>query len=357
MKWLNAFLIASVVLVSHNSFGLDRSYYSLKYTQKTPFMDEGGVFPKNSLTFNSSTYREVVYSSPQDKAFSVQLSALLNEQNEVDQLKAFFDWGGIVIAASQGSIEGQFRQTQEARLPGQQDPDALFQTLLPSEQSFKGDVEFYGIGWVKSDASIVGIGYQKTVSPILLSVDTYQPYTFGYNNRTGQYENYNPEGSYPWKAIDAEGTIEFVGLWVRLDPLRHAFEIAQRTRKASSQFFFEADIMTGFASYTPGKQVEADYALATETLATSLGRPGEGTTLNVADAFSYITNKLTYGTGYQMIFPSQYLDVGLSLGIEGTLQVNLFESDYASGSGESAELFSEASSISYGYFIRLAAVY
>lgn len=359
MKRLPIFipLVVSLFGMSLSSHSLDKQLITYKQTQYTPIFDNDGVFPKDSIDFNSSTFTELTYSSPSDKEFSIEVSALLNADNEVDQMKALFNWGGTVIVASQGTIKGSFKQTDKARFPGNQDPDALFQTLLPNESDFEGESSFLGLGWEMHGDRIVGLGYQKTVSPVLLSVDTFQSYEFGFNNRTGEFENYHPEGTYPWKAVDAEGTIETYGLWVRLDPLSKAFEKVARTRRSDSGFFFSADIMTGIAVYTPGERVEDDYAEATEAVATSVGQPGEGTTLEVAEATSLLTSRLVYGTGYQMVFPVSSAIVGASLGVEGSLHVNLFESDYAGGSGAEAEIFTESSNFGYGFFFRLGVAY
>jgi len=343
------------MLSSFATQALDQQFISLKLTQLTPVFDNEGVFPRNSIDFESTSFREVMYQSPDNKAFSIQLSALLNTDNEFDQVKALFDWGGIVMVASNGSVKGTFNSTDEAPFPGDQDPDTLFQVILPSEKEFEGDSSFLGLGWTKVDGSIVGIGYSKVMSPVLLSVNTYQNYTFGRNPYTGEFENYHPEGTYPWEAIDAEGTIEQFGLWVRLDPLKESFEVVENTQKLDSGFFFAANILTGFAFYTPGDKVSEDYAFATEQIAASRGRPGQGTTLVVAESTAYFSTHLTYGTGYQMTFPLESTIVGFSLGAEGSLIVHAFESEVAYGSGADAELFSESMGFTYGFFARIAA--
>jgi hypothetical protein len=349
-------LIATGLLCcSLSAHSLEQNFFSIKHTQYTPVFDDDGVFPEDSIDFSTSAFKEVMYQSPTDKAFSVQLSGLLNADNEFDEAKALLDWGGIVMVASNGSIEGRFNQTDEARLPGMQDPDELFQTLLPSEQAFEGESQFYGIGITKDDGSIVGLGYSKKVMPVLLSVDTDQSYTFGYNSATREYENYHSEGTYPYKAVDAEGTIEHFGLWVRMDPLREVFELVEYTKQPELGFFFGAEAMTGIAFYTPGDKVTEDYALATEQVAASRGESGEGTTLVVAESMSLLSSALTYSTGYQVVLPFESTIVGLSVGVEGSLAVHLFEPETEYGRGAEAELFTESFGFSYGFFARVAA--
>ena len=353
---MNKALLATVLLCHSLSLvALEQNFFSLKQTQYTPVFDNDGVFPKDSLDFDTSTFKEVMYQSPSDKAFSIQLSGLLNADNEFDQVKALLDWGGIVMVASNGSVKGRFNQTDEARLPGFQNPDELFQVLLPSEQEFEGESQLLAIGIVKNDDTITGLGYSKTVMPVLLSVNTYQNYEFGLNPYTNEYENYHPEGTYPYEAIDAEGTVEHFGLWVRLDPLRESFETVEYTRQTDAGFFFGLEAMTGIAFYTPGNQVSEDYAYATEQVAAARGRAGEGTTLVVAESMSLISTALTYGTGYQVTVPFENTILGFSLGVEGSLAVHLFEPEVAYGSGADAELFTESFAFSYGLFARVAA--
>lgn len=321
--------------------------------------DDGILFPKNSVEFNTTSYRELMYASPDNKEFGIQISALLNDNNEFDQMRAMFNWGGFIMVAGSGSIEGDFKQTDEARLPGQQKPDELFQTMLPSKTSFKGTNDFFALGLKRGEGEIAGIAYSKYTQPVLLSVDTNQTYTFGYNSRTGKYENYHPEGTHPWEAIDAEGQIEFIGIWVRKDPMLKSFAEVSASRQPDMGVFFGADMMAGFASYTPGKQVEEDYANGTEQLATALGHPGEGSELVVNSAESLLSGHLTYSTGLQAVWPMQSVILGLSGGVEGSINWNMFESGYNSGSygAAHADLKTEASSFSYGFFVRFAAAY
>lgn len=338
---------------SLSSQALEKQFVAFKQTQFTPISNEDSVFPDDSIDFDSTTFTELTYSSPTSKKFSVEISALLNTEQEVDQLKALVNWGGIVLVTSQGTIEGSFSETDEARFPGNQDPDELFQTLLPEEREFKGESQFIALGVEAYGDRIVGIGYHKTVAPVLLSVDAYQNSEFGYNRRTGEFENYNEEGNYPYQAVDAEGTIETFGLWVRFDPLKNSFEKVAKEGKRDMGFFFAADLMTGIATYTPGDQVEVDYANATEEVASDVGSPGEGTTLSVSSSTSLITNRLIYGVGYQAVMPVDEYIVGGSLGVEGTLQTNLFESD----TDLSGELFTEGFNAGYGIFFRVAAAF
>jgi hypothetical protein len=348
-------LFISLLCSSYASHALDQQFISLKQTQMTPVFDDDSVFPSGSLDFESSTFREILYQSPDNKAFSIQVSGLLNADNEFDEMKALFDWGGTILVASSGSVKGRFTPTDEARLPGEQEPDELFQTLLPSQQTFEGESSFLGLAWSKDDGTSVGLGYSKVISPILLSVNTYQTYEFGRNPNTGEFENYHPEGSYPTQAIDAEGTIEHLGLWSRLDPLKNSFEYVEATNKMDSGFFFGIDAMTGFAVYTPGDKVSEDYALATEQIAASRGRAGEGTTLVVAKSTSFLSSKITYATGYQMTFPFESVIVGFNLGVEGTTTIHIFEAEVEYGSGADAELFSDSLVLTYGLFARVAA--
>lgn len=349
-----ALFTAGLLCCSLSSHALEQNFFSLKQTQFTPVFDNDGVFPEDSLDFSSSTFKEVMYQSPTDKAFSIQVSGLLNADNEFDEVKALLDWGGIVMVASNGSIEGGFNQTDEARLPGMQKPDELFQTLLPSEQEFDGESLFYGIG-MSENGTVMGLGYTKKVMPVLLSVEGGQSYTFGYNSATRDYENYHPEGTYPYKAVDAEGTIEHFGLWVRLDPLREAFETVEYSNRPEAGFFFGMEALSGIAVYTPGDQVSEDYAYATEQVAASRGETGEGTTLTVAESTSLLSTSLTYSTGYQVVLPFESTIVGFSVGVDGSLAVHLFEPDTEYGSGAEAELFTESFGFSYGFFARVAA--
>jgi hypothetical protein len=353
-------LLLCLLLATLPAHALEQQFFSVKHTEYTPYMDDDGVlFPKDSVEFNTSSYRELLYASPDNKEFGIQISALLNDSNEFDQMRAMFNWGGFVMVAGSGSIEGDFKQTDEARLPGQQKPDELFQTMLPAKSSFKGKNDFFALGLKRGPGDIVGLAYTKYTQPVLLSVDTNQSYTFGFNSRTGKNENYHPEGTHPWEAIDAEGEIEFIGIWVRKDPMLASFAEVTKTQQADVGLFFGADIMAGFASYTPGKQVEEDYANGTEALATSLGHPGEGSALIVNSAESLLSGHLTYSTGLQGVWPMQNVILGLSGGVEGSINWNMFESTYKSGTYGAAhgDIKTEASSFSYGLFVRFAAAY
>ena len=345
---------ASLPLSSH---ALDKQFVAYKQTQFTPISNEDSVFPEDSIDYDSTTFSELTYSSPSNKKFSIEVSALLDAEQEVDQLKAIFNWGGIVLVTSQGTIEGSFSETDEARFPGNQDPDELFQTLLPEEREFEGESQFIALGVERYGDRIVGLAYMKTVAPVLLSVDTYQNSEFGFNSRTGEFENSNDEGNYPYQAVDAEGTVETFGLWVRFDPMKNSFEKVSKTGKRDAGFFFAADLLTGFATYTPGDQVEIDYANATEEVAADTGNPGEGTTLTVSGSTSLLTNRLVYGVGFQAVMPVAEYIIGGSIGVEGTLQTNLFESDSEIGSGADGELFTEGFNAGYGIFFRVAGAF
>lgn len=244
-------------------------------------------------------------------------------------------------------------------MPGQQKPDELFQTMLPAKQKFSGKNEFFALGMQQNDGGIIGLAYSKYTQPVLLEIDTNQSYTSGLNSRTGKFEKYHPEGTYPWEAVDAEGSKEFIGIWFRKDPLQASFAKVAKSHVNDSGLFFAADGMAGFASYTPGKQVETDYAMGTEALATSLGHPSEGTALVVNSAESYLSGHLTYSTGFQSVWPVQTMILGLSGGVEGSINWNMFESGYTSGAYGAAhgDIKTEASSFSYGVFVRFAAAY
>jgi hypothetical protein len=81
-------LFISLMLSSIGVQALDQQFISLKQTQFTPVFDNDGVFPSNSIDFDSSSFREIMYQSPDTKAFSIQVSGLLNADNEFDQVKA-----------------------------------------------------------------------------------------------------------------------------------------------------------------------------------------------------------------------------------------------------------------------------
>jgi hypothetical protein len=346
---------AALPLSSH---ALDKQFVAYKQTQVTPFGDEDSVvFPGDSVTFDSTTFTELTYSSPTSKKFSVEVSALLDADKEIDQLKAIFNWGGIMLVTSQGSIKGRFSETDEARFPGNQDPDELFQTLLPEDPEFDGKSQFLAVGVQRYGDRYVGIGYEKSVFPVLLDVDTNQNPEFGFNSRTGEFERYNEEGNYPYQAIDAEGTIETIGLWLRVDSLKNSFDQVASTGKRDIGLFLDLDILMGFSTYTPGDQVEIDYENATEQVAADTGNPGEGTALNVSGASSLFSISSTYGVGFQAVAPVADYIIGASLGVEGTLNTYTFESDYDIGPGVEAEYGSESFFATYGIFFRVAGAF
>jgi len=345
------------LLPAAHSQALDKHFMAFKYTQFTPISNEDSVFPEGSIDFDSTAFTELTYASPTSKPFSIEVSALLDAEQEVDQLKALFNWGGIMLVTSSGTIKGSFSETDEARLPGNQDPDALFQTLLPEEQSFEGKSQFIALGIERYGDRYVGLGYHRVVAPMLLSVDTNQNPTFGFNSRTGEFENYNEEGNYPYQAVDAEGTLETFGLWVRTDTLKTSFNEVAKTNRRDMGFFLSLDALLGVSTYTPGDQVEIDYENATEEVASDTGNPGEGTALNAMGSTSLLSIRSTFGAGFQAVAPVSDYIVGASLGVEGSLNINMFESDYSAGPGVDAELFTEGFNAGYGVFFRVAGAF
>jgi hypothetical protein len=217
------------LLPAAHSQALDKHFMAFKYTQFTPISNEDSVFPEGSIDFDSTAFTELTYASPTSKPFSIEVSALLDAEQKVDQLKALFNWGGIMLVTSSGTIKGSFSETDKARLPGNQDPDALFQTLLPEEQSFEGKSQFIALGVERYGDRYVGLGYHRVVAPMLLSVDTNQNPTFGFNSRTGEFENYNEE-----LPVSSGGCRGHTGnLWF-VGENRHAENQLQRSRKNQS---------------------------------------------------------------------------------------------------------------------------
>jgi len=207
-----------------------------------------------------------------------------------------------------------------------------------------------GIGKQQSNNIIVGFEYKETIAPHLLDVDL--PFS------VKTYE----EGYFPNKAIDAEGKATMYGLWMRYDPIRKAFTKAFESNQKSASFFLSWDLLVGKAKYTPGSNVSPDYAYATESLATSNGYSGRGIDLEVASAGSGLFNfNLTYGIGYQAIYPIKDMILGASIGIEGSYTHIYYDSDsshqsfddgYASGAVDDS-----ASSETNSLFIRFAMAY
>lgn len=337
-----------LIFFSYLSFpahSLDRQYFSLKISENQPYIDDDGLFD-GSIEFDSSLLNELTYTAPSYKEFSFSISAVLDaDSNNVEEIKGMLDFGGITTVVTKGNIKGNFKESGEFVFPGNQDPDRLFQTLLPSDPGFKGDYVFYGIGFESSEAGVVkGLGYLSQTMPALIDIDTNQEYTFGQNPRTGEFENYHPEGTFPHRAVDAEGQFELMGLWVQYDTLREAFENAEGQDYTDVGLLFTIDAMTGLGFYTPGKKIEEDYFNAT------------GETLFVDSSTSYLTSYISYEGGGQFIMAKPSYILAFAAGIEGSLKVDLFEEDdnYKTSDTQGA-LFTESTAFSYSIFARIAA--
>ena len=99
------------------------------------------------------------------------------------------------------------------------------------KKKFEGKLERHSIGWT-NDGLIQGLSYFKYQTPVILNVETNQTSsTYGRNPRTGEYEDYFPEGNFPTRAVDSEAQIEMLGYWVNIDPLLAAMQSASETCK------------------------------------------------------------------------------------------------------------------------------
>jgi hypothetical protein len=338
-------LIIPLFVMSSYSNALDGHYFSLKVSDYQPYID-GDNFFDGSIEFDSSMLNELTYTAPSYKEFSFSISAVLDvDSSSVEEIKGMLDFGGITTVVTKGNIKGGFKESGEFVFPGNEDPDELFQALLPSDPDFEGEYIFYGIGFESSEAGVVkGIGYLSQTMPALIDIDTNQEYTFGRNPRTGEFENYHPEGTLPYRAVDAEGQFELMGLWVQYDTLREAFENAEGRDYTDLGWLFTVDTITGFGFYTPGKRVEDDYFNAT------------GKTLFVDSSTSYLTSYISYEGGGQFIMAKPGYILAFAAGIEGSLKVDLFDSDanYKSSDAQGS-LFTESTAFSYSIFARIAA--
>lgn len=344
MKKQSILLSLILILLTHSAFALDQQYFSLKVSEHKPYADGDGFF-EDSIEFESTVFNELTYTSPSYKEFSFSVSALLDqESNNVEEIKGLLDFGGITTVVTKGSIKGSFKEDGDFVLPGNQDQDELFQTLLPVESEFKGEYVFYGIGFESGESGVLkGIGYLSQTMPALINIETRQEYTFGRNPRTGEFENYHPEGTLPWKAVDAEGKFEMIGFWVQFDTLRATFEDLEGTHYAGFDWLFTADVMTGFGTYTPGESIEEDYFIAT------------GKTLSVDSSTSFLTNYLSYEGGGQFVYSDPGYMLALAAGVEGSLKVDLFEEDFNTEVADTkGVLFTESAAFSYSFFARLA---
>lgn len=359
-------LITLVFLFQGNVYASDNSFFSIKFTQLTPISD-GFFTPQNLIDFKSSQFRELTYISPEDKKISFQASALISENNSLDNIRAFFSYKGIVISGSSGSIKGTFKQSGDSYFPGQNPPDRLFNTLLPQDVDFKGSSESFAIGKPLWKDIIFGFGYQKTIAPRFLSVETNQTRVRVTGRDRLLYDNsqdYYLQGVYPDEIIDAEGAVAVYGLWVRYDPISDAFKEAVKTNKPVVNYFFFYDAIIGNFEYTPGNKVSQDYAYATEQTAESKGFTGEGTTLKVYSSKSSLVNLVSnYGVGIQAVYPLSYTTVGVSAGYESTYSALddytvQFSTDFANKNDYAeAGLKETASKSSYGFFLRFAILY
>ena len=354
--------IAFLLVISQTAYALDQSFFSIKTTEAQPISDNFWT-PSGSINFDSNQLQELMYSSPDNKKFSFQASALISDDNDIHKLRAFLSFDGIVFTTSSGKVSGNFKATDSSYFPNQASSEMYYNndTLLPSSSSFTGTSEFIGIGKANTKNIIFGVGYRRTVAPQQLSIKTNQS-LLSSSGSYGSYGSTGYSGAYPSSAIDGEGEIIIYGLWIRYDPLREAFEKAQNSKKSTVKFFYFYDALIGNFEYNPGNKVSQDYADATEYTATQNGNPGGGTTLKVSGSKSSLLNMVaTYGAGIHAIYPVRHMLVGISAGIERNFyqlddvdvsSSSSFNDDYAEG-----RLNSGTSSTSNGVFLRLAITY
>jgi hypothetical protein len=338
-------LLLFILLGSQPLSALENQFFSMKVSEYQPYVGDDDFFD-GSIEFDSTLFNELTYTAPSYKDFSISISALLDtKSNNVEEIKGMLDFGGITTVVSKGNIQGNFKEADEFVLSGNQNPDELFQTLLPVDLEFKGDYVFYGIGFESSDKGMLrGIGYLSQTLPALIDIDTHQEYTFGRNPRTGEFENYHPDGTLPWRAVDAEAKFELIGLWVQYDTLREVFDEVEGRQYADFDWLFTADAIVGFGYYTPGEKIEEDYFAAT------------GKTLSVDSSTSYLTNYLSYEGGGQWTYSDTDYIFALAAGVEGSLKVDLFDPDLNTEVADTqGELFTESSAFSYSFFVRIAA--
>ena len=356
---ISSLLFASIMFIVSTDANA-QNFFAIKYRTEQPIFSGGGTSEiEDSTEFNSGNYKEVFYASPADKPFSISLSALLNEDNEVDQIKAFLGWGGIATLVSVGEISGTFTPKGNAVLPGNQAQHELFQTILPSEKEFKSENKFFGVGKGRHGMT-VGIGHLIYQAPSSIWIETNQEYVFGYNSATGEYENYHPGGSYPDEVVDAYWETQMTGLWIRMDYLQAVADdnstdvpVLKYFRKTSTEKFgigYGLDILMGYIKGTPGENVIADYKIAV---------PAVDLEIEETETFGI---RSSYDVGLFYVKKINDFQLLLNAGVEGLIMNNfdLDDTDPASSSDTSlvnGEKFNDSSTLSYSYYFRFGFTY
>ena len=356
---ISQLLILSVMVLFINEANA-QNFFSIKYRTEQPLYSGGGTSEiEDSTEFNSGNYKEVFYASPADKPFSVSLSALLNDDNEVDQIKAFLGWGGIATLVSVGEISGTFTPKGNAVLPGNQNQHELFQTILPSEKEFMSESKFFGVG-KGSQGMTMGIGHLVYQAPSSIWVEANQEYVFGYNSATGEYENYHPEGTYPTEIVDAYWETQMTGLWIRMDYLQAvadenatnvpALKYFRKTATEKLGIGFGLDILMGYIKGTHGENVIDDYKIAVSAV-----------DLEIEDTETFGIRS-SYDVGVFYVKKISDFQLLLNAGVEGLIMNNFDLDDPNPDFGGATdtvygEKFNDSSTISYSYYFRFGFTY
>jgi len=132
------------IFLNTSCYALDKNFFSITSTESTPEFDNIFI-PAGSIKYESSTFQELMYSSPESKKLSVQLATLISNNQKIDRIRALTSYKGIIFTASSGTIKGSFQQSGSNYFPGDEDVNDFYQrTLLPQNRTFSGQSEFWG---------------------------------------------------------------------------------------------------------------------------------------------------------------------------------------------------------------------
>lgn len=319
-----------------------QSFFSVKYKTEQPVFTGGGTDEiADSTDFHSGSYKEVFYASPSDKKFNVSISALVNEDNEVDQIKGFLGWGGIATFVSVGEINGTFTPTNTSTiLPSAWNASQSGKTVLPSEKSFSSESRFFGVG-IGDEGITMGVGYLDYQSPVSIWIET------------------TDSTLYPGEIVDAYWRTEMYGYWMKMDFLQAVAEDSSsapvlkyfnNTEDEKLGVGFGADILMGFIRGTHGENVIADYKTAAPAL-----------DLQIEDVET-LGIRISYDVGIFYVKKINTYQLLLNAGVEGMI-MNDFDLDDPNpdfGGNSSAaygEKFNDSSKISYSYYVRCGFTY
>jgi len=352
--WLTFFLSCTTISHAADLTIKKNAAVMMKYAVMKPAVISGtGGDPTGAINFNNETFREYSIASPPLKGFTLDISAVLTEEDDIERINAQLRWGGILSVINQGKVSGTFKEDDNGdfSFPNSQNfLSNIGQTILPEDREFSGDYLFVGLGVPDkySESLWRGIYYKEYQAPV-------EHWITGINeNDFARYDNE------PFAIIDAKYKTRSIGYFQRwstaADSLRAGHIPSQSIVFGSSTSAFvilTGDIMLGYAEHEVGENVVQDFANATDGLELIIEKKyDKAIAMQIAQEWGWLAIKKTSFGSFAM---SAGVAFEFNMYFDDILMDNdPMDSEFRSSKGQvHAGYNRDVMDILYGWFLRV----